>query len=155
MPFLPSDHAPAPVYVLDDAFRRITAGRRFNAGLMSIFGVLALFIGGAGIYAVMASVVAQQTREFGVRVALGASARQIRERVIGQAGRHLFVGLAIGLSAAWWISKMFASLLFSVRPTDAFVYIVVGMMVLAVGLMAAVIPARRAARVDPIVTLRS
>jgi putative ABC transport system permease protein len=122
---------------------------------MSIFGVLALFIGGAGIYGVMSSVVAQQTREFGVRIALGATARQIRETVLAQAGRYLLAGLVIGLAAAWWISKMFASLLFSVHPTDVFVYIVVAVLVLAVGLAAALIPARRAARVDPIVSLRS
>jgi ABC-type antimicrobial peptide transport system permease subunit len=152
--FLPGGQAPAQVYVVDDAFRRITADRRFNAGLMSIFGALALFVGGAGIYGVMSSVVAQQTREFGVRVALGASARQIREGVLAQAGQYLLAGLAIGLAAAWWISKMFAALLFSVHPTDVFVYVIVAASVLTVGLMAALIPARRAARIDPVVSLR-
>jgi putative ABC transport system permease protein len=154
-PFQPAGQPPAKVYAVDEAFRRITADRRFNAGLMSIFGVFALFIGGAGIYGVMASVVAQQTREFGVRVALGATARQIRETVLTQAGRYLLAGLAMGLAGAWWISKIFSSLLFSVHPTDAFVYVVVAVAVLAVGLGAALIPARRAARVDPIVSLRN
>jgi hypothetical protein len=151
---LPAGTPPAQIHALEDAFRRITADRRFNAGLMAIFGALALFIGAAGIYGVMASVVAQQTREIGVRVALGATAARIRRDVVAQAGRYLLAGLAVGLPAAWWVSRMFVSLLFEVRPTDLRVYLAVAALLIGVGVVAALVPARRAARVDPLIALK-
>lgn len=154
-PARPTGPAPLEILPINDAFRNITADRRFNAGLMSIFGVLAIVIGAAGIYGVMASVVAQQTREMGLRVALGATTGRIVTGVLTQAGRYLVVGLVIGLAAAWWVSKGIESILFEVRPTDVVTYgIVVGVMV-TTGLLAAWVPARRAARVDPIIVLRS
>jgi predicted permease len=143
------------VYLVDEAVRRMTATRRFNATLMSAFALFAMVIGGAGIYAVMASVVAQRTREIGVRIALGATTRNIHRDVIGQAGRHLALGLAAGLPAAWWISRGFGALLFQVRPTDLSIYVIVAVILAGIGLFAAVVPARRAARVDPVVSLRA
>jgi predicted permease len=151
---LPAGRAPGPI-VLDDSFRRLTADRRFSAGLMSIFGVLALVIGAAGIYGVMASLVAQRTREFGVRLALGATAGRIARDVIGQAGRYLGLGLALGLTGAWWVSRGFTSLFYDVQPTDPEVYLGVGTVLGLSGLVAAWLPARRAARVDPVETLRA
>jgi ABC-type antimicrobial peptide transport system permease subunit len=145
----------ARVYVVEEAFRRITADRRFNAGLMATFGALALLIGSAGIYGLMASMVAQRTRELGVRVALGATPGRLARSVLADANRQLLVGLAIGLAAAWFASRMFAALLFGVAPTDAFVYVVVSGVLLVSGLAAALLPAVRASRVDPIVALRS
>lgn len=147
---------PAPrVVAVEDAFREITADRRFNAGLMGIFGALALTIGIAGIYGVMSSVVAQQTREIGVRVALGASAARIRRHVVGQAGRYLTAGLIIGLPAAWFVTRAFGSLYFGVTPANVLVYLLVAALMVAAGLAAAVVPARRASRVDPIEVLRA
>jgi predicted permease len=143
------------VYLVDEAVRRMTATRRFNATLMSAFALFAMLIGGAGIYAVMASVVAQRTREIGVRIALGATTRNIHRDVMAQAGRHLALGLAVGLPAAWWISRGFGALFFQVRPTDLSIYIIVAVILAGIGLIAAVVPARRAARVDPIVSLRA
>jgi predicted permease len=137
------------VRLLESVFRDLTADRRFNATLMSIFGALALFIGAAGVYGVMASMVAQRTKEIGVRVALGATAGRVTREVLGQTGRYLLVGLVIGLPIAMATSRMFAALLYEVQPTDAFVYVVVSAILLVVGLAAALIPARRAARVDP------
>jgi ABC-type antimicrobial peptide transport system permease subunit len=122
---------------------------------MSIFGLLAVLIGAAGIYAVMAFVVAQQTREIGVRMALGATGRRVLVDVLRETSRHLLAGLALGLIAAWMMSGAVASLLFGVRPTEAFVYIIVAATLVAVGLAAALVPARRASRVDPIVSLRA
>jgi ABC-type antimicrobial peptide transport system permease subunit len=147
--------APIEIRSLDDAFRNITAGRRFNATLMSLFGVLAVVIGAAGVYGVMASVVAQQTRELGVRVALGATTGRIVGGVLSQAGRFLLAGLLIGLPAAWWASQSIAALLFEVRPTDVLPYAIVVGVMSATALVAAWIPARRAARVDPLVALRA
>jgi putative ABC transport system permease protein len=153
-PLAPPGRAPY-VHAVDEAVRTITATRRFNATLMSAFAVFAMLIGGAGIYAVMASVVGQRTREIGLRMALGATTRDIRRDVLGQTGRHLGFGLAAGLPIAWWISRGFGALFFQVRPTDLSVYVIVAVTLAAIALVAAVVPARRASRVDPIVSLRA
>ena len=134
--------------------RRLTATRRFNAALMSVFGIVAMLLGAAGVYATMASVVAQQTREIGVRVALGATPGRIQRGVLAMACRHLFVGLGLGVPLAWWLSRGFAALLFQVSPADASVYIGVCALVSVAGCLAAWIPGRRAARIDPLVSLR-
>jgi len=122
---------------------------------MSIFGLIALFIGAAGVYAVMASVVAQERRELGVRVALGATRRQIVAGVLRRAATYLGIGLAVGLVAGRVLSALFTSLLFEVRPGDIYVYAIVAAILATVGLLAAAVPARRAARVDPVIALRS
>jgi len=142
------------VFVADEAVTRITATRRFNGQLMSIFGIVGTLIGGAGVYAVMASFVAQQTREIGVRIALGATPARIRQAVLAVASRHLAAGLALGIPAAWWLSRGFTALLFRVTPADVSVYVGVSTLLVAVGFLAAWIPARRAARIDPIISLR-
>jgi ABC-type antimicrobial peptide transport system permease subunit len=140
--------------VVEDAFRNLTADRRFNAGLMAIFGAVAFLIGSAGLYGVLASVVAQQTREIGVRVALGATAARIRHDVMNEAGRYLLAGLAIGLPVAWLVSRAFGSLYFGVTPADPFVYLLVAAALAGAGVLAAALPARRASRVDPAIALR-
>ncbi len=143
------------VHAMDEAMRVLTASRRFSAGLMSLFALFALLMGAAGIYGVMASIVAQRTREIGVRIALGASVGDIRRGVLGEAGRHLALGLAGGLPIAWWISRGFGTLFFQVGPTDLSIYLTVGVLLAAVALVAAIVPARRASRVDPVVSLRA
>jgi putative ABC transport system permease protein len=143
------------VHAVDEAFRRLTATRRFTAALMSLFALFAMLIGAAGIYGVMASIVAQRTREIGVRIALGATARDISRGVLRQVARHLALGLVVGLPAAWGISRGFGSLFFQVGPTDPSIYATVAVLLAAVALVAAIVPARRASRVDPIVSLRS
>ena len=143
------------VYSANDALRRITATRRFTAFLMSAFGLVGALIGAAGIYAVMASVVAQKTREIGVRVALGATSRDIQRQILTLALKNLMAGLLIGLPIAWWLSRGFTALLFQVTPADVSVYVGVATLLCFVGLAAAVIPSRRAARVDPIICLRA
>jgi putative ABC transport system permease protein len=142
------------VFVADEAVSRITATRRFNAWLMSAFGLVGVLIGAAGVYAVMASFVAQQTREIGVRLALGATPGRIQCGVLALAWRHLAAGLVLGLPIAWWLSRGFSALLFQVTPADVSVYVGVTALLCVVGFMAAWIPARRAAAVDPIVGLR-
>ena len=151
---LPAEVPLPPIRSLEEAFRLITAGRRANATLMSMFGVVALLIGAAGVYAVMASSVAQQQRELGVRIALGATPGQITRGVLSRAVAYLAGGLVIGLLAGRALSEFFESLLFEVRSGDLSIYAIVAALLLTVGLAAALAPALRAARVDPLVTLR-
>jgi predicted permease len=139
----------------DDQFRILTAERRFNAVVLGILGGIALLIGAAGVYGVIAFIVTQQTREIGVRVALGASPGRIRRGVMSDATQHLVAGAAIGLAAAWAGSRIFESVLFGVTPTDPLVYASVVFVLLATGLAAAWLPARRASRVDPLIALRA
>jgi putative ABC transport system permease protein len=143
------------VHVVDDAFRRLTALRRFNGLLMLLFAGLAVLIGCAGVYAAMASAVSQRTREIGVRLALGASAEAIRRSILAESGRHLLVGLSIGLPAGWVMSRSFGSIFFEVAPGDVSIHALVAAVLVVAGLVAAAVPARRAARVDPVVTLRA
>jgi ABC-type antimicrobial peptide transport system permease subunit len=116
--------------------------------------VLALVIGAAGVYGVMSSLVAQRTREIGVRLALGATGSQIVRAVLSQMGRHVAIGLFIGLLIAWLASKTFAAF-FLLNPTDLWIYFAVAIILAVVGLAAAFIPARRASRVDPLLALRT
>jgi putative ABC transport system permease protein len=152
-PFAPEGKGPY-VHTASEAVRRITATRRFNAGLMSVFGALAMLIGAAGIYGVIAAIVVQQTREIGVRVALGATAGRILRRTLTVAALYVISGLAVGLPIAWWISRGFQAYLFGVTPADPSVYVGVTLLLLVVGFAAALLPARRASRTDPIIALR-
>ena len=152
---LPAGAPPPNIRPLEDAFRLITAGRRANAKVMFAFGLVVLLIGAAGVHAVMASVVAQQQRELGVRVALGATGGRLARGVLAQAGTYLAAGLIVGLLVGRAISGLFASLLFQVQPDDVSIYGIVVVLLLIVGLLAAGLPAGRAARADPIIALRS
>lgn len=142
------------IHTGDEAVRLMTLQRRFNAWMMSAFGFVGMLIGAAGIYAVTASVVSQQTGEIGVRMVLGASPGRIARDVLAEATRNLCLGLAIGLPVAWWISRGFGALLFQITPADLSVYAGVSVLLSVVGLLAALVPARRASRVDPIRSLR-
>jgi predicted permease len=153
-PLAPNGKRPY-IHAVNDAEQKLTATRRFNAGLMGSFGCIAMLIGAAGIYGVITAIVAQQTREIGVRVALGATPGEISRRVLRLTAVHVSFGLGVGLPLAWWISRGFASYLFEVTPADPSVYVGVAVLVGMVGLVAAFIPARRAARTDPLITLRT
>jgi hypothetical protein len=152
-PVAPNSSRPY-VFAAAEALNRITATRRFNAWLMVAYGLVGLVLAAAGVYAVMASVVAQQTREIGVRLALGATPAHIRHNVMALASRHVLAGLAIGLPLAWWLSRGLTALLFQVTPADPSVYVGVAILVGTIGLIAAWAPARRAARIDPIISLK-
>jgi predicted permease len=151
---MPPGSRPPRVVVLDDRFRALTADRRFSAGLMVVFGVLTLFIGAAGVYSVMAFLVSQQTRDIGVRMSLGATRASIARLVLGHAARQLALGAAVGLAGAWAVSGWFAPMLFGGPESDPSVYGIVAGILAVVGLAAAWLPARRAARVDPLAALR-
>jgi predicted permease len=153
-PLLNTPRAPMPE-IVDDAFRRLTADRRFNAGVMAIFGAIAILIGAIGIYGTMAFLVAQRVREIGVRVALGATPSRVMRTVIRDASWCVLLGLVVGLASARAVSSLFTSLVFGVTPTSPSIYIGVAALLVIVGIAAALVPARRAARLDPLVALRT
>ena len=134
---------------------RLTARRRFSMALLSLFGVLGLAIAAAGVYGVLAHRVAQRTREIGIRMALGATPGGVVRMVLSQAIVLLGVGLAIGLWAAWQFGAGVKAFLFGTEPADPLVFAVALLALATAGLVAGVALARRASRVDPIVTLRS
>ena len=135
-------------------FERLIAQRRFNMLLLSIFGGLAIIITGVGIYGVMAYVVEQRTQEIGVRMALGAQPGRVQGMVLRRAMMFVAGGLGIGIAGAYALSGAVRSFLFQVEPGDPLIYFWVGVLLVAIGLVAAWIPARRAARVDPIIALK-
>lgn len=138
----------------DMMLSRLIGQRRFNMLLLAVFGVLAMVISGAGIYGVMAYVVEQRTQEIGVRMALGAKPGSVQAMVLGRAMAFVAAGLAIGLAGAYALSGAVGSFLFQVKPGDPIVYLSTAAVLAAIGLVAAWIPSRRAAKVDPIIALR-
>jgi putative ABC transport system permease protein len=122
--------------------------------LLGLFGMLGTVIACVGIYGVMAYVVALRTHEIGIRMALGAVPRAVLWSVLKRAVVHIASGLAIGLAGAWLLGALVSGFLFQVQPRDPWVYVVVCAAFIVAGLSAAFVPARRAARVDPLVALR-
>jgi putative ABC transport system permease protein len=133
---------------------KLIAQRRFNMALLALFGGLGLVIAAVGIYGVMAYVVAQRTNEIGVRMALGATRRNVVGMVLKRATILMAIGLALGGVGAWLLSARVKDFLFEVQPTDARAFAAALAVLALAGLAASAIPARRAASVDPMVALR-
>lgn len=127
---------------------------RFLSLLLGSFSVIALLLAAVGIYGVMAYSVTQRTQEIGVRVALGATTGNVLSMVVGQGLRLTAVGLAVGLAGSFLLTRVMATLLFEISPTDPLTFAMVGIGLAAVALLACAVPARRAAKVDPMVALR-
>ena len=117
-------------------------------------GVLALFLSMIGLYVVLSFAVSQRTREIGVRMALGAQRHNVLKLVVGQGISLTVIGVALGLVAAFGLTRVMASLLFGVTTTDAVTFVTVPLGFIGVALLSCYIPARRATRVDPLVALR-
>ena len=128
--------------------------RRFILVLMGAFGLLALTLAAVGVYGVTALLVGERTREMGLRLALGAAPSSVLRLVVGQAAQMTLAGLGLGVLLAWLLSPLLASQLYGVRPADPITFAVVPVVLLVVSLAAAVVPARRAMRVDPMTALR-
>jgi len=124
-------------------------------GLFAVFGLLALILAAAGLYAVMATGVAQRTREMGVRMALGAKSKSVLAMVLRQGAVQLAIGLAIGFLLAAGLSRGLGVMLFGVEPWDPTVFVAIAVIMVASGLAASLIPALRATRVDPVEALRT
>ncbi|MBA3830546.1 MAG: ABC transporter permease, partial [Chthoniobacterales bacterium] len=143
------------VRVFEDYISRSLARPRFNALLLSIFAATALLLTAIGIYGVMAYSVAQRTNEIGIRIALGAAQSSIFRLIVGQAMALVAISVGIGLAGAFAATRLLNSLLFGVGAWDPLTFGAIVFLVAAVAFLAAWLPARRAARVDPIVALRT
>jgi len=128
-------------------------GPRLAAGMASTFGLLALVLATMGLYSVMTYTVSQRTREIGLRMALGAQVRDVLRLIVSQGMRMVMIGLVLGLVGALALTRVFASLLLGVGTTDPLTFVGVAILLLAIALLACWIPARRAARVDPLMAL--
>jgi putative ABC transport system permease protein len=142
------------IVTLEGYMDRLIAQRRFNMALLALFGVLGLIIAAVGIYGVMAYVVAQRTKEIGVRMALGATPRDVVGMILGRASLLMLLGLVIGGAGAWYLSAGVRTFLFEVEPANAGIVAASIAALAAAGLLASAIPARRAATVDPLIALR-
>lgn len=127
---------------------------RMAAALFGIFGLLGMVLASIGIYGVMAYMVSQRTNEIGIRMALGARPADVLQLVVGQGMRLALSGIVIGVIAALAVTRLMATLLFSVRPYDPLTFVVVSLILASVAFVAGWLPARRAARIDPLVALR-
>ncbi|PYQ17872.1 MAG: hypothetical protein DMF81_26600 [Acidobacteria bacterium] len=127
---------------------------RFRTALLAVFSILALVIASIGVYGVMNYLVIQRTREFGIRLAVGATEGDVLRLVLGRAAALIVAGLCLGLLGSVVLARLIASLLYGVTPLDSLTFAAVSLLLSAVALFASYIPARRATRIDPTVALR-
>ena len=144
----------AEVKPMEEAIGSSIAQPRFRTALLSLFGAAALLLAAIGIYGVLAYTVTQQTREIGIRMALGANPGRVLRLVLARGLRLAGAGTVIGVLAALLLTRLLGSLLFDVSATDPLTFAAVAGLLLAVALLACYVPARRAMRVDPMVALR-
>jgi putative ABC transport system permease protein len=144
----------AHVRSMDEVEVSAIARQRFNMWILTIFGLAGLLMAAIGVYAVMSYSVQQRTQELGVRMALGAPTWKLRNMVIGQAMKLAIVGVTLGFVGAFWLTRFLNSFLFGVKPWDPTAFVIAPMILCAVALAAAWIPACRATRVDPLKALR-
>jgi len=139
---------------MSDVISDSLATKRFAMILLGVFAALALLLSSIGIYGVISYVLGQRSHEIGIRMALGAGRANVLRMVLGQAGKMVLFGIGIGLVSAIALTRLMASMLFGVRPSDPFTLIAVSLLLAAVSFLACYVPARRATRVDPVIALR-
>jgi putative ABC transport system permease protein len=142
------------VFTLSEIFDQSLWAPRMAASLLAVFAGLSLVLAVIGIYGVMAYAVSQRTRELGIRMALGASRGDVLRLVVTQGFRVTLLGLAVGLAASFAVTRLIATLLFDVSPTDLVTFTAVPLLLAAAALGASYLPALRATRIDPMVALR-
>jgi ABC-type antimicrobial peptide transport system permease subunit len=140
---------------MEELLDRSLGARRFNLYLLAAFAAVALALAAIGLFGVMAYLVSQRTREIGVRLALGATRGEVFRLVLGRGLLMAGVGATVGVGAAWWLTSVMESLLFSVSRTDPVTFVAVPAALLAVAALACYVPARRAMGVDPAIALRA
>ncbi len=142
------------VRTLEELVSATVAQPRFYLFLLALFAVIALVLAALGTYGLMAYTVSQRAHEIGIRLALGAQAKRILGLVVGQGMRLIFVGVVIGLASAFALTRLMADLLFGVSATDPWVFVVIALTLTGVALLAILVPARKATRIDPMIALR-
>lgn len=150
--------ADQPVYnvrTMNEIVAGTTSQQRFQAMLLSLFGVIALLLVAVGVYGIVAHAIRQRTREIGVMMALGASTREILKMVITQGMRDVLLGLILGLAGSFVLTRWLSSSIFGLTPNDPLTFILVALLLLVVSFVACYLPARRATQVDPLTVLRS
>jgi ABC-type antimicrobial peptide transport system permease subunit len=142
------------VLTMDERLSSSMSLRRFSVGLLTTFGAIALSLAAIGLYGVLAFIVGQRRREIGVRMALGASARDVVADVMGHGLRLGVVGVGIGLALALAATRLMTTLLYGTSPTDVATFASVATLLIVVAAGASALPAFRASRVDPLAALR-
>lgn len=148
------DQSISNVMTMNENLARVLVTERFSAILMSALAASGLLLAVLGLYGVMAYSVSRRTTEIGVRVALGAQRVHVLQLILGEGAKLTLLGTAIGLAAAWALTRLLASLLFEVNATDPATFISISLLLIAIALLACFFPARRALNVDPMVALR-
>ena len=142
------------VATMDAVVRKAQATTRFSLLLIGVFAVMATLLVGVGLYGVLSTVVRQRTAEIGVRMALGASPATVLRLVIGQGLRLSGAGIAVGLLAAFGLTRLMTTMLVGVTPTDPVTFVAMGVVFFAIAALSSWLPARRAASLDPTIALR-
>jgi ABC-type antimicrobial peptide transport system permease subunit len=146
---------PADLAFLKTHANQATASRRFMMTALSVFGGLSLLLAAMGVYGVLSFAAAQRTREIAIRAALGADRQRLVRLVLDSGARVIMLGLGLGLVGSWYLMQLVRGFLFQIEPRDPLVFGVAILTIVLVGVLAALIPARRASRVDPMQALRS
>jgi putative ABC transport system permease protein len=143
------------VMTMNENLSGVLVTERFGAILMSLLAASGLLLAALGLYGVMAYSVSQRTAEIGLRVALGARPTHVLQLILGQGLKLTLLGIAIGLTAVWCLTRLLANLLFGVSATDPATIVLISLLFTGVALLACLLPARRALAVDPIQALRT
>jgi ABC-type antimicrobial peptide transport system permease subunit len=146
---------PVTVSSLADDMRIVLLPSELGAGMLGVFGLLALLLASVGIYGVTSYSVAQRTREMGIRSALGATARDLVMLLARQSMRVVFIGAGVGLLLAFVAARLLTSQLYGVTSTDPLTFLLMPTLLLSIAMVATLVPARRATRVDPAEALRT
>jgi len=142
------------VKTMDEHLRFALLPARLAASVLGLFGIVALLLAGLGLYGVMSYLVSQRSREMGIRIALGARPGDVVRLVVGQGMRLTVLGAVGGLVSAFGLTRLVAGFLYGISPTDPWTFAAVTLVLAGVALLACLLPARRAAAVDPNVALR-
>jgi ABC-type lipoprotein release transport system permease subunit len=146
--------SPAEVITMREQVERTTSSQTMAVRLLTVFGTLAVLLAGVGLYGVMSSAVSQSTREFGLRLALGATAADLRRLVLSRGLALSAAGIAVGGAAAIQLTRLLGNLLYEVSPRDPMVFSLALLVMALASLAACLVPAWRATRTDPLLALR-